>query len=456
MKNNQDKLNDALGMVDESTVQGAIAHANTMKAAGAARVSRRAILRRRAAVVAAACLTLALMAGAILAVPLLTADEPAGTDEPANVTQTPPVEEFYVNAPIVKLTLLSDGETAEISDPDIPTESLGVTIQQTGNLRKFNIMTFDCEPGETVTVRASSECLAYIGMPYNRDTNVEFGGEFYTLIDRCTWGGGPLKPAEGFALYTDSVTIDPANACIRVELPYGLGNRVDEEILTFTVTNENGQITGTGSILVKTKDIMSEENSSHHDSVHHSSSHNSLSAHTDWFRITRSGVLGSVRFTDPAAVTEDSVRELQESFAARAEDVRAELDFSPKLDHEGRIYIHSEIIREACAPNSVHGLGCSWGDGDYSCFRVDTGSQNDQKLRHFVIFGDGTWAEILTHDDCNKYPCHLGCPNAEEYGEHHGWTLGCCLTTTDGRIYELQQAGEDDQRTFVLIHDPAA
>jgi len=101
-QNNRDKLNDALGMVDEVTVQNALTHAEVMKAARAAQITRRATLRRRFAVMAAACLALAMMAGAILAVPLLTADDPAGTQPPVTVT-TEEGEPFYVEAPLVKI-----------------------------------------------------------------------------------------------------------------------------------------------------------------------------------------------------------------------------------------------------------------------------------------------------------------------------------------------------------------
>ncbi len=450
MKNNKDKLNDAMGMMDENTVQDAMTYADIMKAAAIARASRCALLRRRAAVIVAACLALTLMAGAILAVPLLTADEPAvtdpsATDGPANVTSVPSAKDFYVDAPLVKLAQLSATEVADISDPDNPVEDLGVTMAQSGDMHQYNILTFDCKPGETVTVRAASECLAYIGMPYNADTDVKFGSDFYFSISSCTWGGGPLKPAAGFTLYTDTVMINPEKACIRVELPSGNMNaeeNVDDEILTFTVTNEDGQITGAGSIYVKKRNILSE---------------NEVSLHVDWFNMTRYSVLGSVRYTNPSAVTEDLVNELQESFTADVEEVEATLDFSPKNEYEKQIYIHTAIIRTEFDGQCISRLGASWGMGDYSCFTAGAGDPEKNQLRSFILFSDGTWAEYLKHDKCS-FPsnCHLGCPNEAEYGEHHAWTLGCRFTAIDGRIYELQKVGAEDERGFVLLHDPNA
>ena len=52
-RNNRDKLNDALGMVDEELLQDAMLHVEGM---GAAHLSRRAVMRRRVAITAAACL----------------------------------------------------------------------------------------------------------------------------------------------------------------------------------------------------------------------------------------------------------------------------------------------------------------------------------------------------------------------------------------------------------------
>ena len=74
MKTNQEKLDDAVGMLDGETVQTAMTRAAYMKEA---RMTRRDVFRRRAAVVLAACLSLTLMLGALLAVPLMTAEDPS-------------------------------------------------------------------------------------------------------------------------------------------------------------------------------------------------------------------------------------------------------------------------------------------------------------------------------------------------------------------------------------------
>ena len=95
MKTDQEKLWDAVGMLDGETVQTAMTRAAPMQAA---HTTRRATLRRRAVILAAACLLL-LIAGAFAAIPFMTADEPPPIDTPTpsdtaeQPTDTTPVTE---------------------------------------------------------------------------------------------------------------------------------------------------------------------------------------------------------------------------------------------------------------------------------------------------------------------------------------------------------------------------
>ena len=95
MKTDQEKLWDAVGMLDGETVQTAMTRAAHMQAA---HTTRRATLRRRAVILAAACLLL-LIAGAFAAIPFMTADEPPPIDTPTpsdtaeQPTDTTPVTE---------------------------------------------------------------------------------------------------------------------------------------------------------------------------------------------------------------------------------------------------------------------------------------------------------------------------------------------------------------------------
>ena len=446
MKNNQDKLNDALGMVDEATVQSAMLHAEGMRTA---HLSRRALLRRRVAVVVAACLALTLMVGAILAVPLLTADEPAGTDEPANVTHTPPVEEFYVNAPIVKLTQLSATEAAEISDLSKPIEKVDVQMDHVyDGFHTTHVLTFDCEPGETVTIHANTECLGLINYPYDRDAvynDREVEKAHFCLRHR------PLTLyIEGYeyTFYETTQTLDPSAAYIVLSIPNtDPANDLVEEVLTFTVENEEGQITGAGSLYVGKKFLFNAEEQGQ------------VSKNRN-FNVTRSSVLGSVRFTDPAAVTEEQVNELLDSFAANAETAKAELDYSPVTANEFYDSVYVKMAREVfhgqriMGNRALHNL--AW-DYYFISFQVE----GSKEYRQFIVFKDGTWAELESVlADGSHFRCNGGseCPNTEKL-DGHGFDFGCVLTTLDGRVYRLEEYDYTEEKTnytAILIHDPNA
>lgn len=94
MKTDQEKLWDAVGMLDGETVQTAMTRAAQLQAA---HTTRRANLRR-AVILTAACLLL-LIVGAFVAIPFMTADAPLPIDTPApsdtaeQPADTPPVTE---------------------------------------------------------------------------------------------------------------------------------------------------------------------------------------------------------------------------------------------------------------------------------------------------------------------------------------------------------------------------
>ena len=102
MKTDQEKLWDAVGMLDGETVQTAMTRAARMQAT---HTTRRANLRRRAVILTAACLLL-LIAGAFVAIPFMTADAPTPLDTPApsdtaeQPTDTPPVTEDESREPV--------------------------------------------------------------------------------------------------------------------------------------------------------------------------------------------------------------------------------------------------------------------------------------------------------------------------------------------------------------------
>ena len=439
MKNNRDKLNDALGQVDESVVQDAVMYAESIRVTRAAREARLTLLRRRAAMVAAASLSMAFLAGAVLALPMLKRDN--GDTPPVTMEPSDGEAAFYVEAPIVKVVQLSATETATISDPTIPVNQLETEVKETNvDFASFPLLVFDCRPGETVTIKADSDCLGYVDMVWDDnadwETKQEFAKKTYWLQHKYS----EFKPQEGVVYYTDTLTVDPEVASVVVCTPYS-DEEQREAIITFTVTNEEGQITGAGSFYVARRYLLNAEE-------------RALALGIPFVR--RSAVLGSVRFNNPADVTEEQVNDLLDSFVARIDEVKETLDFSPVTRDEFNAYAKVEILRTLFAGQKIVGTGSSLGSWqDFTTFELT--AQNDDKKEHnFILFGDGNWVEYRSHGDCNWADCHLGCPNQKEYGEHHAFTLGCRIRTYDGRVYELQTVSPDSEReTFVLIRDKA-
>jgi hypothetical protein len=348
---------------------------------------------------------------------------------------------FYVEAPIVKVVQLSATETATISDPTIPVNRVETTVKDAkSGFSNIPLLVFDCQPGEKVTVKADTDCLGFVDMIWDDNADWDTKREFAHKAIMLQHNHSEFKPQEGVVYYTDTLTVDPEVASVVVGTRYS-DEAQSEAILTFTITNEEGQITGAGSFYVARRYLLNAEE-------------RALAMGIPFVR--RSAVLGSVRFNNPADVTEEQVNDLLDSFVARVDEVKKTLDFSPVTRDEFNAYAKVEILRTLFAGQKIVGTGsgqASW--QDFTTF-VLTSQNNDKKEHSFILFGDGNWVEYRSHGDCNWADCHLGCPNQKEYGEHHAFTLGCRIRTYDGCVYELQTVSPDSEReTFVLIKDKA-
>lgn len=419
LNTNQEKLNDAVGMLDGNIVQTAMIRAADLKET---RIVRHATLRRRAVVLLAACLSLTLMIGALLAIPMMTPHNPP-------VTSGEDALPAYVEMPMVRLTNLSATEAATVSDPDMPIHESNIQVDSVAYRYRYTILTIDCKPGETVTVNADSKCLRPVEMPLTEDTDLSWGGEFYeallhndsTVID---WvDGGRVS----------TLTFDPATSCISVLIPMS-STDLDEAILNFSITDEGGNTTGVGSLYVGVKRLVNREEDSHV---------------RGGYAVTRCAVLGSARFTDPASVTREQADRLVESFVAKADTRRAELDYTPVTKDEKRTAAMAEIILTEFAVGDVGALGRGYGRADDFCrFRVE--SKETGMERCFIVFDNGDWFEYLVHGDCNNTPCHVGCPHSAEW-EHHGIMEGCRFTSLDGSLYEYVIEIRDGQESGTLV-----
>lgn len=453
-RNNRDKLNDAVGILDEELVQSAMLHVERIRAA---RVARRAVIRRRVAILAAACLTVCMAAGAILAVPLLTADDPGtvpgpdtdtvsqsngavGNWEDTSAGETLEEEPYYVEVPMVQVVQLSASENTIISDESMPVEQVEVDVNVSqGFFIEFPVLLFDCRPGETVTVQADVDCLGYVDMPWDANADWRTRQEFCDKFWKYRYLQNPEWAQDGVLYFTNTLTVDPTVGTIGVQMP-----RTDEDIaevvLTFTITNDEGKVTGAGSFYVSRKHLLTKEELE-------------LTRVVNPF-LYRSVVLGSVRFNENVDVSEDGLAELWESFAARVNEVKATIDYSPVTSSEFIGYAKADIIRTEFKGQLINGSGNHWSSWqDFRTFELTPEDTGETRL--FIIFGDGEWFECRSHGECTWVNCHLGCPNQKEEGVHHAIGEGCYLRTYDGRVYEVQRVSPDSEReTLVLIEDP--
>lgn len=425
---NKEKLNDAVGMLDGEILQTAMTRAADMRMT---RLTRRATLRRRAAVLLAACLSLTLLVGALLAIPLMRADEtPAASEK-----NTFPA---YAEAPMVKLISLSATETATVSDPAIPSEPINTHLESIESiLKSYLVLSFDCEPGETITVCSEDACLGLIGQPLGEDTDLSPSGEYIRLAKQIFHEGGLYQLDKEVNYFQRELTVDPSTSSIRVDIPRKSAGGQNDAILRFTVKNGEGQITGAGSIYVCIRYALNREEMD-----------------VTWMlkdEVTRSAVLGSVRFDDPAAVTEEQARALTDTFAARAEEVKATLSFEPATAHERLMYARASIVAALYDGRRISGFSTSVGGSkDYSVFSVSiqTGEGNEDREEHrFLIFSDYTWVEmtVCPTEACNLWMCHGcdACPVTQQEGIHHPLAVGCVLTTVDGRVFEMTAQERD-------------
>ena len=107
-------------------------------------------------ILVSACLALALLAGALLVIPKWTADDPTDTADTADTTDTT----------ITAHTTAA--ETIELPTPELSTDDLSALV---GTLNAghtyYTFLNVFCDPGDTVTLTADSDCLAVLDVPFS-------------------------------------------------------------------------------------------------------------------------------------------------------------------------------------------------------------------------------------------------------------------------------------------------
>ena len=404
MKNNHDKLTDAFGMLREDTLDVCVT-------ATAAPRRNRSATARRVAVLLAACLTFAMTAALILILPALRSEEPAPTPPIADPTVTTPLTDtstepdvptlpdtelpttpgfnlsFY-NAPLVNVQVLSSIMEKEME------ENVSMSFGE-GLFSNEVYILFTVEEGETVTVKSHNGKIA--------SANLWDSGIVHdSWKEKFQFDAAKGSINTHFESFGYEVTISSNEVFIQ----WGGGNRYweesiiggtpDEDYADFIVRNADGHITGAGSVYLANRKPLE----------------NTASRYYDEVSISRGLVLGSVRFENPAEVTEEQVADYLESLHEDADDVRETIFDNPTLFDLLKCAMGDMINTRYADFNtfgSIHGFA---GGDRYIVINVFNDDIPDFKSGEFLLMEDGSWGEIQYSGNfceyCSSFPANEG------------------------------------------------
>ena len=427
MKKNHEKLTDAIGMLNQETIHGCI---------GDVPRSRHILNPRRAVALLAACLAMMLVVGAVIAVPLMRADEPtlptvsedkttaehSPTTEnalpdtqggaTAVVPNTPIYEGLaYHAAPLVNLHILSEGQKddapvpptepededvtdvispdepvtsgSEISEgetsseqstaPDYITDDQTVVMIGDALVDHSIYLLFYAEAGETVTVTSQNGKIGQGALSAGLDVK----GDWEDLFAEYSLYKGMIYGKN----CGTSLTVDPEFPVVTLggnrfypENP--LGGRADEEYVDFIIRDAEGLITGAGSVYLGNKKPVQNPDSRYYDTV----------------SITRGAVLGAVRFDEPEKVTEAQAEAFVASLHGNAEDIKPTL-FDNLTMNEKFIMALGDVINENYSAYNNFSLIYGYGNDCYRAVTVTSHKTPEIGERHYLLLEDGSWAE---------------------------------------------------------------
>ncbi len=429
MKNNQEKLTDAFGMLREDTLASCVADTHASP-----RTATHAVTRRRVAVLLAACLTFALLATALIALPFLRAEEPAVPTETVEGTlATDPLLAglSWYDEPLVNVQVLAlDGADA-IGLEMTETQDISVV---TGNslIRQQVYVLFNLDEGERLTAASRNGKIAY-------STLLDVDSEY--------WNSLPWN--EKFLYYTSLGQVQSTIFDFQIEidspeafLTWG-GNRYysedpliltpDEEFIDFVLRDADGRITGAGSVYIGNRKTV----------------HNTESRYYDPVSISRAKVLGSVRFDDPASVTEEQVNAFLESLHEKADGLRETLFENPTTS-EQLIIALGDLINTRY--NHLNGFAMSWCSSLYDNYIILTVYEEEgsgQRTTDYLLMENGTWGEIDRYLSFCAF-CGVQADSCNHYKIEHGRLL-----LTDGRFMDIISGviNNHSSRTLVEVTD---
>lgn len=370
----------------------------------------------------AACAVFMVTASVMLVMPFMRGDQPgqptvSDTAPDANeVTQSLPnyTSLSYYHASVVELAALAEDQTSQTGEGG---GSFDASYLNRLFFRENMLLAFDFEADETVTVTSQKGGINPMIYPegyraVSEATHAEQLNWIKTYCNKFSWEeencvvSHTLTKADAFIMWNTTAA----------EV-YG------EDILTFVIRNTEGQITGAGSVLM----------------VKYHPVDNSEDCFYDKASLVRWSVLGSVRFDDPSAVTQEAVDALLAEMNAKAEEAKAALSFEPENEQERYVMALAAAMNASYTPEQAEqivsmtfltGNGCSF-------YKLEMEDKYDCE-RHFLIFADGTWGELKPE----SYWVQISQPDAVEADYY--------VYFTDGRSVRLDEAEANDLSEHVI------
>ena len=417
---------------------------------------------RRWLTATAACLTAVLALGAVLALPLLKPEDPVTpSSSELNTPESDAVEEalFYYDTPLVKLMSLSN----EGTDGDTEGDGANVTMQLDKDIRiihNYYFLLNGLQEGETVTLTSRNATLV------QGDIHQRPGPENTVHISRASIEVEPHYYEGAPYMKTLTHVYDPASDLEPIFI-WGyydlvedarLDENVFEDYVDFVIRDANGNVTGAGCLYLASKKVMKlEENN----------------PYFYGFAISRGKVLGSVRFNDPATVTEEQVEtlltDMKEGTAGMGTTMFDESTYTPDemfIKNWGEILEteYPEYMSED-APDLVLRGGSEMFGGLRHLLVAEPETYTE--LRSVFFFDDGTYA-IAEPENCK---CICPVCGEIEYREHvffeqvhkvtdpaeahlHGQETYWLFKLNDGRTMKVSLT--DKSYTFIAEPETAA
>lgn len=402
MKKNHEKLTDAIGMLNQETIHGCITATSS---------SGRTTNRKRAVVLLAACMATLLMLGALIAVPLMRAEDPILPSESHEEITGQSVSEndslpltdvglSYHAAPLVNVQILSASKESTPPPATEPETSDTDSLPETGSTNP-SPEDSAVSPEDRISIVVGDELVAH-------DVYVLFHVEEGEIVTVTSQNGkiGQGKPSieldgnkidgwkEYFATYAmyhsfihsvttgQSLTLDPEFPVAtwggnRFYPENPLGGRADEDYIDFIIRDENGLITGAGSVYIGNQKPVINTRSRYYDDV----------------SVTRGVVLGAVRFDDPEQVTEEKATTFVASLHDKAEDVKPHL-FDHLSTTERYVMALGAVINQNYAAYDNFSV-ISGFSPDEAYRAVTILSHKDPEIgeRSYLLLEDESWVE---------------------------------------------------------------